>query len=76
MERVYENRDGRQVVVSGPAVIEEVMHRCNDYYIVCNSSLNQKAWGTTEQKSVCKICYPEPEQKPDDYKPGQQLKLF
>jgi hypothetical protein len=68
MQPIFKNIDGRQCWVSGAVIIEQTLHRVQSEYIYCNASLNGKAWNTTEQKHICKVCFP--------HKVGEQLKLF
>jgi hypothetical protein len=58
-EMVYEDRHGLQVAVSGPVVIEGVLHRVSACYVVCEPTLNHRAWNVTMFKSACPICYPD-----------------
>ena len=53
--RVYANGSK---IVSGPAVINGVVHRVSACYVACNPKLNDKAWGVTEPQTLCELCYP------------------
>lgn len=66
----YETRDGRKVIKSGWVVIEGVNHYVNNFYVVCNNALNQKAWNITEKEKDCQECLKKTEFKP------VQLQLF
>jgi hypothetical protein len=59
MEQEFREINGLNVLVSGPVVIECVRHRIENYFVYCNPGLNSKSWGTTEQKSICHICFPD-----------------
>lgn len=46
------------VMVEGIAVIEGVIHRVSNRFVVCNPALNRMAWGITEPRRVCYRCFP------------------
>lgn len=55
-------RTARNLIISGNVVIDRVIHRVADKYVVCNASLNSRAWNVTEAASVCKVCFNVPTQ--------------
>jgi hypothetical protein len=60
--------DERNVIVSGTTTIDGVRHKIENKYILCNSSLNGRAWGVTPEQSKCIECFKEVT--------FEQLKLF
>jgi hypothetical protein len=65
---IYENKDGYNVATSGTVVIESVLHRIKNGYVVCDNSLNHKSWNTTTPERYCSECFK------DNY--FKQQKLF
>jgi len=58
-EMIYEvNDEGLQVATSGPVVIDGVLHRVENRFVVCEPTLNRKAWNVTMFEKACPICYP------------------
>jgi len=55
---IFDNSSGRDVWVSGTVVIDGVLHEVKNKYIKCDPSLNSRAWGITEQDSICSKCFP------------------
>ena len=55
---VFRQCEGRDVWVSGPVVIQGILHRVEGGWVACNSHLNSMAWNVTEEASVCPSCYP------------------
>lgn len=55
----YKQVDGRMVAEAGPVAIEGVLHRVEHGFVVCNRSLNGRAWNVTMFFSTCSVCYPE-----------------
>jgi len=56
---VYTMENGARVATEGPICIEGVRHRVRECYVFCDSGLNNKSWNTTEERSICRICYPD-----------------
>lgn len=56
---IYEEHDGLRVATSGPVVINGVLHRVEARYVVCEPTLNRRAWNVTQCVSVCPKCYPD-----------------
>jgi hypothetical protein len=57
--RTYELEGGLRVAASGPVVIEGVLHRIENRFVVCDGSLNNRAWDLTMFSSACPVCYPD-----------------
>jgi hypothetical protein len=49
--------DGR-CIVEAETTIEGILHKVSQKYVKCNPSLNSRAWGVTEIKSKCELCFP------------------
>ncbi len=43
----YVVKDGRNICHKGNVIIEEVTHRIDNGFVVCNPSLNHRVWGIT-----------------------------
>lgn len=67
------------IINADDVIIENVRHRVSDKFVFCDSGLNSRAWGVTEEKGICGICFPDqkltdtPEKKSMF---GEQLKMF
>ncbi|MFP4461941.1 MAG: hypothetical protein ACLFQE_07060 [Thermotogota bacterium] len=66
MKYKYEN--GLPVANLGWVVIESVNHLVKNGFVVCDPSLNHKAWNVTDKQSICPECAKHIEVK--------QLELF
>lgn len=53
---IYEIRNGLNVCKQGWIIIDHVRHFIKGGYVVCNASLNSKAWNITDPKNTCPIC--------------------
>ncbi|MDC7224220.1 MAG: hypothetical protein PQJ60_10800 [Spirochaetales bacterium] len=66
---------------SGSVVIDGILHRVKDRFVVCDPMLNRRAWNITEREDVCPKCFP-PDLKPTEVDPffvpsaGPQMDLF
>jgi len=60
-------------VVSGKVVIDSVAHLVEEKFVKCDNSLNRRAWNTTEEVSMCPVCFPDGKVKGIT---GKQLDLF
>lgn len=58
----YRIVDGRNVCENGEVIINHTRHIVQAGYVKCNSSLNGSAWNTTNEQSLCPICYNKPVQ--------------
>lgn len=71
-ENTFKVVEGIKVYVSGSVVIDHVIHKVESGFIKCDSSLNSRAWNTTNEKMKCARCYP----MNSYFLPGQQLDIF
>lgn len=55
--KVYEQRNGLNVIVAGSVIIDSVKHRVNAGFVSCNRSLNNRAWDITKEKEICLKCF-------------------
>ena len=55
----FQVKDGREVWFDGHVIIDGVEHRIANGFVICDSSLNNRAWFVTEKKSVCQKCFPQ-----------------
>lgn len=53
---IYEIRNGLNVCKQGWIIVDHVSHYIKEGYVVCNASLNSRAWNITESKETCPIC--------------------
>lgn len=55
--KIYEQKNGYNVIVSGSVIIDNVKHRVKAGFVSCNAGLNHKAWDITKEKDVCLKCF-------------------
>lgn len=55
----YKQINGQMVAEAGPVSIDGVLHRVEHGFVVCDRSLNGRAWNVTMFASACPVCYPE-----------------
>lgn len=67
-------KDQNNCIISGSVIIEGIEHLVQAKYIKCNTSLNARAWNTTEKKERCLKCFDKPIIKRSKHR--AQLKLF
>jgi len=59
---LYTRKTPENLIISGNVVIECIIHRIKNKYVVCNHSLNHRAWNVTEAIGVCPECFNVPKQ--------------
>jgi len=59
---LYTRKTPENLIISGNVVIGGVVHRIASMYVVCDSSLNNRAWNVTEAIGVCPECFNVPKQ--------------
>lgn len=52
LKMIYENKNGYNVCKEGSVIIKGVEHYVINGFVLCDSSLNNFAWNTTE-KNIC-----------------------
>ena len=66
--------------ISGPVVIDGVLHRMEERFVKCDSSLNRRPINVSLAEAVCPVCFPEKEtEKVDPFfipETRGQLELF
>lgn len=53
---IYKYDKGRKVCHEGFVIIEGVRHYIKNGCVVCDPTLNERAWNVTEEKGVCEEC--------------------
>ena len=60
--RLKTTTDSNRCILSGTISIDGVAHRVAAKYVVCNPSLNARAWNVTEPTALCPLCFNVPTQ--------------
>ena len=50
--------------ISGPVVIDGVLHRMEERFVKCDPSLNRRAINVSLAEAVCPVCFPEKAKEP------------